>query len=68
MCIFMYRFELVSKLLPQAYHKQLANIKKTQDRKKRAAAAEKHSKTRNKDVDADDTTLLKSVKKSQPER
>ncbi|XP_067934576.1 RRP12-like protein [Watersipora subatra] len=59
-------FELVIKLLPESYHKQLANIKKTQDRKKRAAA-DKHSKKTERSADGEDESLLKSVKKSQPE-
>lgn len=64
------RFDVVSKLLPESYHKQLANVKKIQDRKKRDAVAEKHSKSRGRDtgVDGNDSTLLQSVKKSQPER
>ena len=61
---------MIIKLLPEAYHKQLANIKKTQERKKRAAIADKHSKTQPSDkaMEGDDSTLLQSVKKSQPER
>lgn len=65
----MHRFELVSKLLPESYHKQLANIKKTNDRKKRDAVAEKHSKSRKNHAEGgEDESLLKAVKKSQPER
>ena len=61
-----FRFETVSKLLSNSFQKQLANIRKTQERKKRDTAADKHSsKNKNEHGDVD---LLTGVRRSQPER
>lgn len=54
-------------MLPNTFHKQLANIKKTRERKKRGTSSDK---TVNDDdaTGAEDEQIFKSVKKSQPER
>jgi len=57
----------VHKLLPEAFHKQLVNVRKAQERKKRESVSEKHSGKQQTD-DGEDESLLQSVKKSQPER
>lgn len=67
MCI-SYSYELVTDLLPDSYHKQLINIKKTQERKKRDATSDKNARGQAADAEDGDETLLKSIKKSQPER
>lgn len=54
------------KLIPQSLHKQLANIRKTQERKKRESASGKQKRS-GKSEDEDDV-LLSNVKKSQPDR
>lgn len=60
------RYELMVKLLGDSHQKQLANIRKTLERKKKE---KERAKTQGAYLqDDEDDNLFKSVKKSQPDR